>query len=351
MLRKDRMLMRLAVAIHKRLHPHPATETYIQLPTEGWVECQNLVRTLQRASQRGWQLAAARLRRDLSLTVERMRDELRTLDRQLQPPISSDHKTSTDDIYADLIALHDEFEEVAFDRRGRTLAVTTETIELEGVYLGPFEIRLDWGDLLEGHPDNYRVIAVDANPAAANDSVTHPHVQDEAVCEGGGRQPVRKALEQGRLFDFFVIVANLLRTYNSGSPYVSLSDWHGVECADCGSNVCDDERWTCEKCETTVCDECYHNCSDCDGIYCNECVTRCEGCDKNHCRGCMKQGSRCDAELCQGCLDDNERCSDCHERETEEESEELARDRYDDGRANTHAPLQPDGVGQVAISA
>ena len=39
---------------------------------------------------------------------------------------------------------------------------------------------------------------LDANPADANHSVTHPHVQDEAVCEGEGRQPVRRALEQGR---------------------------------------------------------------------------------------------------------------------------------------------------------
>jgi hypothetical protein len=43
--------------------------------------------------------------------------------------------------------------------------------------------------------------------------------------------PIRNALEQGRLHDFFMIVANLLRTYNWGSPFVSVSDWRGEECA------------------------------------------------------------------------------------------------------------------------
>jgi hypothetical protein len=144
-----------------------------------------------------------------------------------------------------------------------------------------------------------------SNPAATNDSVTHPHVDGEALCEGEGRQPIRRALEQGRLLDFFVIIANLLRTYNSDSPYVSLSDWHGVECFDCGTTVCDDERWTCEKCDTTVCGECYSNCPECDGIFCDACVTRCEGCDENHCsarrakklRRPLNAGDSCTSEI------------------------------------------------------
>ena len=139
------------------------------------------------------------------------------------------------------------------------------------------------------------MIAIDANPAGANDSVTHPHVQDEELCEGDGQQSIRKALEQGRLLDFFVIVANLLRTYNSGSPYISLSEWHGVECADCGYSVSADDRWICEKCETTLCEECNYNCFGCDRIYCNECVTRCENCEEYSCRGMPEPllGLRC----------------------------------------------------------
>jgi hypothetical protein len=348
MTRQQRLLRRMAIAIHERLHSKTTHDKRTVLPTAAWQQCESLNRKLQKAAQRGWNLAADRLNHDLRLAVERLRSEIAALDHKLRPSGREDRIASVGDLYSDLNTLHDEFEDVAFNRRDHTLSVTTEAIELDSVYLGPFEIRLDWTHLLEGHPSNYRVIAVDPNPAAANDSVTHPHVQDEAVCEGDGHQPIRKALEQGRLLDFFLIVANLLRTYNSGSPFVSLSDWHGVECADCGSTVCDDERWTCEKCETTVCGECYYNCPSCDGVFCNECVTRCEGCDENHCSGCMKQCSRCDAELCQGCLNDNERCADCHDQELEEEMES---DGSGHRRDDANAPLQPNGLGQVAVSA
>ncbi|MDP7019580.1 MAG: hypothetical protein QGG36_27535 [Pirellulaceae bacterium] len=351
MTRQQRLLMRMAIAIHEQLHSKTAHDKCVGLPTAAWEQCESRNRKLQKATQRGWNLAANRLIQDLRLAVERLCKEIAELDHKLRPSGGEGRKASVADIYADLVAMHDEFEDVVFNRRDHTLSVTTEAIELDGVYLGPFEIRLDWTDLLEGHPSNYRVIAVDPNPAAANESVTHPHVQDEAVCEGDGHQPIRNAMEQGRLLDFFMIVANLLRTYNSGSPFVSLSDWHGVECADCGSTVCDDERWTCEKCETTVCGECYYNCPGCDGIFCNECMTRCEGCDENHCSGCMKQCSGCDAELCQGCLNDNERCSDCHDQELEEEAKEMEGDGSGHRDDDAGAPLQPNGLGQVAVPA
>jgi hypothetical protein len=316
MTRKEKLLIRRAIAIHQQRKIEPSTAAKVELPTPTWQQSKHLFRRMYRARQRGWNLAAQRLQRELREVLRRLHGELVAMDGLLESKHNESQFASVGDIYADLVALHEEFDDVSIDRRGKTVSVTTEPIELERVCLGPFEIRLDWSELVDGQSHNYRVIALDANPAAANASVTHPHVQDEAVCEGEGRQPIRHALEQGRLLDFFLIVANLLRTYNSGSPYVSLSDWHGVECADCGSTVCDDERWTCEKCETTICGECYFNCPGCDGIFCNECMTRCGGCDENHCGTCMRRCSRCRAELCQGCLYDKERCSDCHDRET-----------------------------------
>ena len=348
MTRTEKTLMRLAVAVHGQLTSEQSTNVQVELPTKVWQQSEVLLRRMRRAHRHGWQLAAQRLQRDLQEALRRLHGELVAIDRMLEPPPSKPRSASIGDVYDDLVALHDEFDEVSFDRRGRTISVTTEPIDLEGVYLGPFEVLLDWSDLPEGHPHNYRVIAQDANPATINDSVTHPHVQDEAVCEGDGHLPIRGALEQGRLLDFFVIVANLLRTYNSSSPYVSLSDWHGVECSDCGTTVCDDERWTCEKCESTVCGECYFNCPGCDGIFCNACVTRCEGCDENHCGSCLTQCSNCHTELCQGCLDDNERCSDCHDQETEETIEEPA--NFGEHNAAV-ATLHANRLGQAAVPA
>ncbi len=321
MTQNERLLGRTAVAIHEQLLPRTSPGEYIELPIAAWQQCQVLHRKMRRSTQRGWQLAAERLQRDLRLAVGRLRDNLTELDRRLGPSNEESGRASINDIYADLVALHEEFEDVSVDRRKRAISVTTEAIELDGVYLGPFQIRLDWNDLSEGHPNNYRVIALDAHPAAANDSVTHPHVQDEAVCEGEGREPIRKALQQGRLLDFFMIVANLLRTYNSDGPFVSLADWHDVECADCGTMICEDERWTCENCAATVCGDCYDNCPGCDGNFCNECVTRCECCDENHCGDCIKPCSCCRAELCPNCLDKKERESN-HDEETQEDRDE-----------------------------
>ena len=259
---------------------------------------------------------------------------------------ASARQSTACDIHADLVALREEFDGVAFDQRKRTLTVTTEPIELEGTYLGPFEIQLDWSDLTGGNRDKYRVIAVEANPAAANESVTHPHVQDEAVCEGEGRQMIRCALEQGRLLDFFVIVANLLQTYNSGSSYVLLCDWYGAECADCGATVSNDEQCTCEHCQTTTCRGCQQKCSDCDGIYCSECTTSCDGCDETRCRSCMAVCSVCHDEYCQSCLNDDERCNDCHEQENET-TEACDSASYH----NAQAAVQPNGMGEVALPA
>lgn len=349
MIRQQRLLVRMAIAIHERLGSRTTNDSCVTLPAVAWQQCETLNRKIRTAVDRGWTLAADRLNHDLRVAVERLRNETATLHCKLQRTSTEHRKATVNDIYADLVALHDEFAQVTFNQRKRVLSVTTEAIELDGIHLGPFEIRLDWTDIAEGHPHNYRVIAVDPHPAASNDRVTHPHVQDEVVCEGDAREPVCQALEQGRLLDFFMIIASLLRTYNSGSPFVSLSEWHSIECAECGNMVCGDERRTCEICETTVCGDCCCNCTDCDGNFCNECMTRCGKCDCRHCTRCMRQCSRCDCERCRGCLDDNERCSDCHDHDFEEEAEPLDRNTSGHRSDDAIAPLQPNRVGQVAV--
>jgi len=342
----DQRLLRLAFAIEEQLKTAQCNAPQAELPAAIWLQCELTLRLIRRAQRHGWQLAAHRLLHDLRANLRRLQADLVAFDCGLERQQSERCQSSVSDIYADLVTLREEFDQVAFDQRKRTISVTTEPIELDGVYLGPFEIQLDWSDLTDGHPNNYRVIAIDAHPAAANDNVTHPHVQDEVVCEGEGRQTIRSAIEQGRLLDFFVIVANLLRTYNAGSPHVSLADWHGAECADCGATVSGDERWTCEKCQTTTCGECYQNCSDCDGIYCDECTTSCEGCDERRCRSCISVCSACHDEYCQGCLDDNERCSDCHDKENEatkpNDSEEYR---------NSQVAVQPNCMGEAVVLA
>ena len=91
------------------------------------------------------------------------------------------------------------------------------------------------------------------------------------LCEGEGRPLIRQALRQGRLADFFLIVRQILATYNSGSAYVQLDQWSGRDCPDCGTSLNEDESICCTDCETDVCGECAGDCSACGSSVCGEC--------------------------------------------------------------------------------
>ena len=103
--------------------------------------------------------------------------------------------------------------------------MTTESITLEGVCLGPFEIRLELRRLQDiGRRSPYLVIALDANPAATAENVAHPHVNDDMLCPRDASTAVNAALASGRLCDCFMIVQSVRNPYNSGSPYVRIED-------------------------------------------------------------------------------------------------------------------------------
>ena len=122
--------------------------------------------------------------------------------------------------------------------------MTTEPLELEGIYLGPFEIRLDWRRDENGLPRDRQ-----GSSSARVARKRHPSARD-------GRHPVRRGrstrhppgLAQGRLLDFFTLVAGILRNYNPESPFVELALWYGQTCSDCGAVVSDDDCFICQKC-------------------------------------------------------------------------------------------------------
>src|SRR5262249_5986414 len=130
---------------------------------------------------------------------------------------------SIPDLYRDLIVVQSEFAGFEYDPDIHLLAVTTEPIRLEEIELGSFQIRLNYRRLADPQP--YNVVALDPNPAASNNSITHPHINDERVCEGDARSAIARALAEGRLGDFFTIVDRLLHTYAPGRAYVELDSW------------------------------------------------------------------------------------------------------------------------------
>ena len=320
-----RKLLKLSIILHETIQKEaPKSQPYF-LPQTTWQECIDLDRQIRRANSRGLHLAAKRRRRELRACVRHLTNDLRTIEQAITPPSVAEQHASIRDIFTDLVALQNEFADVEVDWKQKTLSAVTEPITLQDLELGPFEIRLAWDDSTADHPFDYSVIALEPNRPISSDTITHPHVQDDLVCEGDARLPVSRSLEEGRLLDFFLIVRNLLRTYNDGSPYVRLEDWHGVECPDCGQCVQEEDRWTCEQCETAVCNACYFTCPGCQDIFCGECVTQCKDCGDSYCGKCILT---------------NERCPDCDEENNEKKPDN-----------NAETTIQPARVGEVAVPA
>lgn len=306
---RQRILLRAADRIHDELD-WLAKLPDVRLPEAGWQECGRLLRQINKADLRGWDAASQRLRLRLEAALRSLESQVSGTACGLSPVVWQRDVLSQRQLYDELRALHDEFEDVEYDFKNKVLTVVTEPIVLEEIDLGSFEIRLEWDDLGEVSP--YTIWAREPFRAGSNESVTHPHVQDEKLCEGDGHKAIAAALRQGRLFDFFTIVARILSTYNSGSAYVSLSDWIGEPCVDCGSNVSHDDLYRCDRCSESLCTECVVNCERCEDAFCGQCVARCSGCEELCCDRCLGKCPDCARRFCRECRYQDQKCEECH---------------------------------------
>ena len=253
------------------------------------------------------------------------------------------------DIYAELLQIEQEFGEIKFDSNEKTLSITTEPITLNDIPLGPFEIQLAIDQISKLYSDApYWIIALEPNPAGSNEDVTHPHVSSERLCEGDGHVAIRSAIEHGRFCDFFTMAINILQTYNPDSPYISLDDWEGASCYDCGSIVSDDDRYYCEYCDRDYCSECSTYCQKCDTTVCLGCAYECPSCNEPVCRNCTAKCGDCEQTFCKDCLDEEGLCQDCQEQRKESENEEQEQ-LSEEPKAD--ASVQSDSLGETTIHA
>ena len=251
------------------------------------------------------------------------------------------------DIFAELSQIDDELGEYQFDMKEKTISVITEPITLDEIAFGPFEIKLFIDQINKLYTDSpYRVIALEPNPAGTDSCVTHPHVSNERLCEGDGHVSIRRSLEQGRLCDFFTMAVNILQTYNPDSPYVSLDDWEGISCYDCGCTVAGDDCYYCEYCERDYCSQCSSYCQMCDTTICLGCAYGCPSCSEPVCKNCTAECGDCEETFCNDCLTEQGLCQNCEENRKENENEE-----QESEQKNTEArpAVQPDSMGQTAI--
>ena len=314
----NKTALRAAVLIHEQLAGLQGQNVPICLPTYYWASAEKLQRGIDLALQRGWHQAAKRLTEDLAGTLEGCRRELESALRAIQSHSVERRGCSASDIYRDILALENEFDEVDIELAEHKLSVTTDRIVLEDLNFGAFEIRLDWRRL--GSSPAYRVVALDPHRAAKSDNVTHPHVQDQQLCEGEGRAAVRAALAESRLYDFFLLISQLLHTYGRGSAYVELDNWDGVPCDDCGESVDEDERHYCQRCESTLCGSCSVSCRGCGESYCSNCLSKCAACGCEHCSSCLTTCRVCRKQFCEDCCEAG-LCQRCHDKQLNEEHE------------------------------
>lgn len=326
--------LRASAAIHHQLVRRHHEEASVLLPDRSFGEAQRLVRQIHRAHRHGWPSAAhlltARLRSALEDCHYRLIETLASLrQRTSAPAIPTETELSRE-----ILALQREFDEVELEAETGEIRVTVGPIVLEGIDLGRFQICLDWEP--SRGPSPYYILALDPNPTSSNPEVSHPHVQDQQLCEGEGRAAIREALLQGRLYDFFLVVSQILSTYARGSAYVELDEWHGQRCTDCGGIVDEEESYTCCQCEAVLCRECVTTCPHCDRDYCSSCISACEVCRERSCAACLEECSVCHRAVCPNCLEEG-LCGACHEtREQELDERELATDE-DDTRETSEA--------------
>jgi hypothetical protein len=267
---------------------------------------------LHYARRRGWTSAIGQVR-------EQLLQQFRLLEHSMTNTATQINRVSTlpgptlRDLYEEICHLRREFSEVELDLKAGVVAAITDDIELRGVYLGPFRIELHLERLAKRADSSaFEVTALDSHPAASNEDVTHPHVRDGEVCAGDATVPIASALAEGRLVDAFLALNSVLHTYNPHSPYVSLDQWDGNRCSDCGGVF--DETYFCNGCEEDFCDDCATSCDICDATYCNGCLE--EDPESGHmcCRGCRDTCGECgrivetdhfesDSGLCPQCLE------------------------------------------------
>jgi hypothetical protein len=224
------------------------------------------------------------------------------LDRIELPTLSVPSERSLVD---ELRQIEADFGELTIDWNGKAICAATEPITLEAIYLGPFALRFFW-ERLEEAVDHYcfDVVALDPQPSALNEDVTHPHVKNNKVCPGDAAKPLERALDQGRLADAFCLMRSLLLTYNPRSPHVPLKGWAGTPCHDCDCSVAADELSCCLGCGNDYCDECLSMCRACRHTRCSGCLEDCAVCQQECCGNCLTRTAVSRRHCCPAC-----RCS------------------------------------------
>ena len=306
----DRIMRRLAARLADAWSPPAGGGTV----GEAWPLLESAWERLRRAQRRAAFAESHRLAGVLPGCVEEVRAALRYvafLAEQEErfaasPPAASPPAFA--DWLADLRQLEEEFGEIKIDLRAGTLTVVTEPVELQGIELGPFALVCTWAGAGIPKAPHFEVVALAPNRPTGRHDVTHPHVQNDAVCLGEAQASFAAALAAGRLADCCALLRGVLANYNPDSAYVELDLWDGVRCGDCGSTVERDATYSCDGCDGTVCCDCLGSCKVCGTDRCPGCLASCAACNESVCPACLAASATPRRRVCPDCL---RPCAEC----------------------------------------
>jgi hypothetical protein len=316
-----------------------------RLPSSAWQRVLAAERRSEQARRYGWLRAERRQREALARELDFFIGALRTFRNELAPRLP--RAPTAGELYAELAAARREFGELRLDQE--EIYVVTDSVTLEGIELGPFEIRLNLAQL--DCPEPYRIVAVEPHPASSCSETTHPHVHGERLCLGEGKGAARAALTEGRLYDLFQLLERILQTYGEGSAYVPLERWYGVPCSDCADTVDEDDAHRCQDCEAVICGGCVWSCEFCERPACRNCASGCARCAASVCSRCLGPCDVCEEDICPACREEGT-CDACRPLQPEE-PESVCRnaDSVPAAAVAAATPLHADGVGEAAVLA
>ena len=197
-----KQLIRIARFIRDQLLCHErnqwrVTQNRLAGLDQGLQRFHGIHRKLTICELHGWYGAARRLRYGIESISRDIPFHLQELTQNLPKP--NRHVPQLSEIHRDLCQIQAEFDGLRHYAEGNLLCVQTEAIELNGVYLGEFEIQLQLPSLAEfQHGRIFRIIALDPHPASSNDGGHAPPCQRRATLSrqcrrghqhGPGRRP------------------------------------------------------------------------------------------------------------------------------------------------------------------
>lgn len=236
----------------------------------------------------------------------------------LQQQLTSTYKVARapklQDIVLDLKAMERDFPSVKYEDSISSLIVTTDPITLEYMGMsfdfGEFQITLDMTAVAAKASKPYEIRAV--NPRWTPDhAYCHPHLTGRDLCAGDGGTAALRATAEGRLYDFFVIINQILNTYNPDSPYAKLDVWVNGEY----DREDDEDTGVCDICDERIALDDLYSCSNCDQLICENCSSYCGAQDATYCSDCISEAScACSMQGGNGCVvEENDPCLSCGE--------------------------------------